>query len=357
MRNVCIAVNICTYKREESVSRILGKLEASLFFGEKTSACHGALYVFITDNAGEMTERESEHVRLKHNPRGNTGGSGGYQHGIGMIRESGIRFTHVVFMDDDVDFEIDCFYRLYDFLRTVDEENADRPVAGRMLRMDRPDVQYTAAERWNGGRIEHVGMNKSLQEIESGPEAEYNAGADYGGWWFCCFPWSFVKENDIMPFFLHCDDVEYGLRCGRPPVVLKDVQVWHEVPEDHRNPLICYYDTRNTLYVNEKYGLQPEPGQVLADWKAGISGYHVRREWDYEYFAIRGMYDFLKGKEWLYRIHPGRYHRRLQRAGGCRYKNAVFWRITKMRFQRKYGAELFRTQGCGPEKQTKNKKN
>ena len=38
----------------------------------------------------------------------------------------------------------------------------------------------------------------------------YDADADYGGWWFCCFPYVFVQENDVLPFFIHCDDVEYG---------------------------------------------------------------------------------------------------------------------------------------------------
>lgn len=337
MRNVCIAVNICTYKREECLKNILRKLQDSLFFEEKGDSVYAeALYLFITDNAGEMSEIESEYVRLEHNPKGNIGGSGGYQYGIEMIRKTGIDFTHVVFMDDDVEFEMDCFYRLYDFLRTVDDDNKDRPVAGRMIRMDNPAVQYTAAEIWNRGDIKHVGLNKSLYEIESEPAAIYNAGADYGGWWFCCFPWSFVKENDVMPFFLHCDDAEYGLRCQRPPIILKGVQVRHDTFEHHLTPVICYYDTRNPLYVNEKHGLQPDPGQILANWKAKISAYHLHREWDYEYYAIRGMYDFLRGTEWLYRIHPGKYHQKLQRVWINRYKNSIFWRLTEHRFKRKY---------------------
>ena len=338
MRKVCIAVNICTYKREESLRHILRKLQDSLFFDGNTESVYGGgLYLFITDNAGEMEEMQSRHIRLKHNPRGNTGGSGGYQYGIERMRSSGIEFTHVVFMDDDVDFEPDCFYRLFDFLLNARGEDLERPIAGRMLRTDQPDVQYTAAEIWNGGQIRHVGFNKKLWEIASEPEAEFHAGADYGGWWFSCYPWSFVRENDIMPFFLHCDDVEYGLRCGRPPIILKGVQVWHEVFEHRLTPLTVYYDTRNALYINDKYGLEPDSERVLADWKAKISAYHVRREWEYEYYAIRGMYDFLRGTEWLYRIHPGKYHQKLQKARISRYRNSVLWRAAEYQFRRKYG--------------------
>lgn len=75
------------------------------------------------------------------------------------LKKSGNRkgFTHVIFMDDDVAFDINEFFiccLIFSF--QVDEENRDRPVAGRMFCMDRPNIQYTAAEKWNGGNISHV---------------------------------------------------------------------------------------------------------------------------------------------------------------------------------------------------------
>lgn len=158
------------------------------------------LQVYIIDNACELEESDSEFIHLIHNPRGNVGGSGGYQYGIEVIRNAGKDFTNVVFMDDDVEFDISCFYKLFDFLQMVDKENADRPVAGRMFRMDNRQIQYTAAEIWNAGNIRHVGLNKSIEEIQKEPDVEWNSGAEYGGWWFCCFPYEFVRENDVLPF-------------------------------------------------------------------------------------------------------------------------------------------------------------
>ena len=110
MNKVCIAVNICTYKREKYIRRILECFQRSLFFdGEERTDYLGALYIYVIDNACELPETESEHIKLKHNPQGNTGGSGGYQYGIELIRSSALPFRHVVFMDDDVEFEISCF--------------------------------------------------------------------------------------------------------------------------------------------------------------------------------------------------------------------------------------------------------
>ncbi len=337
MNKVCIAVNICTYKREKYIRRILECFQKSLFFdGEERTDYLGALYIYVIDNACELPETESEHIKLKHNPQGNTGGSGGYQYGIELIRSSALPFTHVVFMDDDVEFEISCFYKLFDFLSRVDGENARRPVAGRMFRLDNRRIQSTAGEVWNSGKIVHIGQNKTAEEVEGEEEVNYASGAEYGGWWFCCFPYDFVKENDIMPFFIHCDDVEYGLRCGRSPVIIKGVQVWHETFEYRQTPIICYYDTRNTLFVNEKFRLNDNASNVLSDWKSRISFYHSRGKWDYEYYAIKGMGDYLKGVGWLTKIHPGKYHKKLQNAKISRYKNAIMWRTVECRFKKKY---------------------
>lgn len=337
MNKVCIAVNICTYKREKYITQTLEKLKCSLFFNKDIETDYfGSLYIYIVDNACELKKIESEHIQLRHNPKGNVGGSGGYQYGIELIRASSVDFSHVVFMDDDIEFDISCFYKLYDFLKSVDADNADRPIAGRMLRMDNRDIQYTAGEIWNAGNIEHVGFNKALCEVEQEPEINFNSGAEYGGWWFCCFPYEFVKENDIMPFFIHCDDVEYGLRCGRPPIIIKGVRVRHETFEHRQTPIMCYYDTRNPLFVNEKFHLSENASNVLADWKNKISLYHLEQKWDYEYYAIKGMIDFLKGMKWLTRIHPGKYHNKLQKAKISRYKNSIMWRTAEYKFKKIY---------------------
>lgn len=333
-------MNICTYKREESIRQILDKLKNSSFFDRGQQHTYfGALYIYIVDNACELEEVKSEYINLRHNPKGNTGGSGGFQYGLELIRASAVDFTHVVFMDDDVEFDISCFYKLYDFLRRVDSCNADRPVAGRMFRLDDRSVQYTAGEIWNAGKIAHVGFHKSMSEIEQEEEVNYEAGAEYGGWWFCCYPFSFVRENDIMPFFVHCDDVEYGLRCGRPPIIIKGVQVWHETFEHRQTPMMCYYDTRNPLFVNEKYQLADSASDVLLDWKKKISRYHLEQKWDYEYYAIKGMLDFLKGEKWLTGMHPGKYHNKLRKAKTGRYKNSILWRTAEYRFKRRYNTE------------------
>ena len=335
MRKINLALNICTYHRKEYVQTNISKLKASLFFSDSDSKYFGQMQVFIVDNASESPEFDNTFWHFRNNK--NTGGAGGFQRGLEEIRKCPADFSHVIFMDDDVEFEVESFYILYDFLCTVEEEYAQNPVAGRMFCSDHPNVQYTAGEIWNRGKIRHVEyMRHITPENYHYGRVNYDSGAEYGGWWFCCFPMSFVKNNDILPFFLHCDDVEYGLRCGKKPIIIEGVQVWHETFEKRLTPLIRYYDTRNPLYVNEIHNLAPHPLSILKEWKDRISDLHAQRNWLSEFYVILAMNDFLKGLDWLKSIDSEKYHKKLKRKRSCRLKNAIAWRLVERKFRNKY---------------------
>ena len=99
----------------------------------------------------------------------------------------------------------------------------------------------------------------------------YDADADYGGWWFCCFPYVFVQENDVLPFFIHCDDVEYGLRCGKKPIIIEGVQVWHETYDKRMTPLMQYYlQISVSASIFSKFGILISKFGILVS-KFGIS--------------------------------------------------------------------------------------
>lgn len=335
VREIIIALNICTYHRRQYIQKNLQKLMKSKFFDSAEKNYFSHLHIFVTDNGAELEQIENEFVYISHNV--NSGGAGGFQKGLEQIRASETQFTHVIFMDDDVEFEISSFYILYEFLQNMSDEYVNHPVAGRMFCMDKPDTQYTAAEVWNAGDIRHVEYMRQIAADNYTPgKVIYDSGADYGGWWFCCFPMSFARENDILPFFIHCDDVEYGLRCGKPPIIIEGVQVWHETFEKRMTPLILYYDTRNPLFVNKIHGLLSDSDLLFDEWKKKITLYHVKQDWLSEYYIIKAMSDFLKGLDWLKGIDSGKYHIRLSKMRSSRLKNAIAWRVVQYRYKRKH---------------------
>ena len=345
MKNINIAVNICTYHRNDFVEHNISKLLQSKFFDLTDRDYYGKLHIFVIDNGCELECHDGDFLHVFHNK--NTGGSGGFQRGIEEIRNSNIDFSYVIFMDDDVKFELDAFYILYDFLVSVPEQYELNPVAGRMFCLDKPDIQYTAAEIWNYGDLKHVEyMRKITPDDYCYGNVVYDSGADYGGWWFCCFPMSFVRTNDVLPFFIHCDDVEYGLRCGRAPIIIEGVHVWHETFDKRQTPIMLYYDTRNPLFVNAIHFPWLDSQAVLNKWHETITSYHVAGDFVSEYYVIRGMLDFLKGLKWLKHVDSERYHRRLLNMKGNKWKNAISWRVAEKWFKvkcRKVGTKSHRS--------------
>ena len=298
---------------------------------------YGKLRICVVDNASELKDEHLPFISLVHNK--NTGGSGGFARGIEELKgETGL--TYMVFMDDDVEFLPETFYRLYALLSCLSKEYEEYVVAGRMFRMDQRSIQYTAAEIWNGGQIDHVGFQKDMTKKENLTRLNDSTGAEYTGWWFGCFPMDFVRENMPLPFFIHCDDVEYGLRHGGTPIILNGIQVWHETYEYRQSPAMTYYDLRNSYFVNDLYGLWNDEEEPIEHWKKAITKEHLKEDYLNEYMLIQAFLDYTKGIRWLKKIDSGRYHKKLLVSKAGRIKTAVLWRIAEVSYRQKTKAQL-----------------
>ena len=261
-KKISLSLVICTYKRkkylEENLEKIRKDPELHKLFLEKR------FIVRVVDNAKELSDSYGKGIRVY--PNENTGGSGGFSRGMdeSVKEKEQYQTTHVILMDDDVKLRTESLHRLYALLSHIRPEYAQEPVTGRMFRLDRREIQYTAAEIWNGGGLRHIGWNQDMTRKGNLPSMNENEGAEYGGWWFACYPMEFVEKNRPLPFFLHCDDVEYGLRHGGTPIILNGIQVWHETYEYRQSPVMAYYDTRNALIVNAIYQQDLEKERIIS---------------------------------------------------------------------------------------------
>lgn len=313
-REVKISLVICTYKREKQLMRNIEKLSSSDFFRENSER-NGKLCIRVVDNASELKELKGlkgDNRYLYKNK--NTGGSGGFTRGILESQKDLKRFpaTHILLMDDDVELLPETFYRLYALLSFIKEEYLSEVIAGRMFYLDKRTVQYTASDIWNGGLIRHVGYRQDMSLKENLYEMNIEKG-EYSGWWFACFPMAFTIENLPIPFFLHCDDVEYGLRHGGEPIVLNGIQVWHETCEYRQSAVIYYYDIRNSAYTNTIIHYPRIKFHLMKSWFLGLLSNIRRRKWNWEYMKLLAIRDYCKGKEWLYQIDSEENHKRICR--------------------------------------------
>lgn len=330
-RDIVLGINICTYKRKMQLQKNIKTLLESSFF-EKSSYLYGKMQICIVDNASEWAPLNRPCFMLVHNP--NTGGTGGFTRGIQELRKIAdkIGLTHVVFMDDDVLFLPETFYRLYALLTYIKPDFREDVIAGRMFRLDQTNIQYTAAEKWNSGEILHVGYQKDMGDRDNLIEVNICDG-EYTGWWFGCFPMGFVRDNAPFPFFIHCDDVEYGLRHGGTPIILNGIQVWHETFEKRQTPIIAYYDSRNSMFVNMLHGSSPPIDKIIFDWKNCITKSHAAKDYVREYMQILALWHYLNGIRMLYKVNGEKLHCKLMKKRGHRIQNAIFWRICLFRIK------------------------
>ena len=157
-RDVHLGVAITTYNRMAYVAVNLARL--GRLFKEHPETAEDVSLI-IVDNAAnlELPIRGGMPVEIVKNP--NLGGAGGFARGLWEHRRRG-QATHVLFMDDDVAFEPEVIPRTVAFLRFV--KDAATCVAGSMMRMDQPSVQFEA-----GADLDPASA-QPLAGARSGPE-------------------------------------------------------------------------------------------------------------------------------------------------------------------------------------------
>ena len=324
LQEIKLSAVICTYHRRKQMEEMLKVLEQTDGIRSRW------LHIKVIDNASELENLYGNGIRVYHNS--NTGGSGGFTRGMEETVNDLSEFpaTHVLLMDDDISLLPETIHRLYSLLSYLRPEYQKEVVAGRMFRKDNPRIQYTAAEIWNRGNLRHIGYNHDMTVRRNLWSMNDNTGGEYGGWWLCCYPIEFVKKNRPLPFFLHCDDVEYGLRHGGTPIILNGIQVWHETYEHRQTPAVWYYDTRNPLIVNAIYSFHQEPAALLQEWQKKLNTKICQPT---KYMMIRAMWDFLKGPGWFLKIRTDRTGRKLKSAHTyvLRIGNILFRKGTETR--------------------------
>lgn len=254
IRPVKIALCTTTFRKEEFIVPNIERIKADVLGCDEPIAEN--FHMFVVDNgrtldAGALSD---DHVSIIPNP--NVGGAGGFARGMMAALDSAEGFTHVVLMDDDVRVSSESFKRTYSLLSLVNDEYAQACLNGAMLQAECPTMQFEDvgyARRIGGYHRVKVGMDiagqaglvrNELLDVEHVADARV-----YGAWWYCCIPMELVRNNGLpMPFFVRCDDVEYGVRLNAKYMVISGICVWHASFERRFSAAVgCYQYVRNML--------------------------------------------------------------------------------------------------------------
>lgn len=322
IRRVKLAVCICTYHREAYMLKNLEDLRKNMLRHENTAE----LEVFVADNGKTLRShiKPQEGIHIYENP--NLGGTAGFARCMLEVMNQNRQqagFTHILLMDDDVVIEWGSIVKTCALLSLVREQYKDAFIGGAMLRLDRRNIQTESGARWNHGKLLPLKKGYDLCREMDCVKNETEEHADYQAWWYCCFPAKLVREDNFpLPFFLHYDDVEWGLRNMKTLIRMNGICVWHEAFEEKYSQVTRYYDWRNRLICMALY----EKSIRRADLAVDMVKEYLREGFLYRYKGIHlyltGIRDFLRGADFFMNEDAESAHRRLleqtDTAGGWR---------------------------------------
>ena len=299
---VKLAIGICTFRREVAVTGNINCLLREII-NNPVSPLKDKLEIYIADNGQtlDIDTFDSDKVHILPNP--NLGGAGGFTRTMieSMFNDKTKEFTHVIFMDDDILLYPAIFVRTFYLLQMLKPEY-QKAILGASTFLDNyPTVQQEigAVYKVSGtyiGRANHKYFDMRNPDAVSSNEVINET--NYTGWWFACIPRSVATENNLpMPYFIHYDDVEYGLRnVKNRQLFINGICVWHPSP-DNKGPFwITYYNVRNRLITMFSYGLGKKSYIKYLVSITKVFLFHITR---YEYkraaLLLRALNDFLKG--------------------------------------------------------------
>ncbi len=304
--DVKLAADICTYKREEYVKRNLKVLRASILENER-SPVYRKLDVFVVDNGQTLPTDEIETDKILLFPNINAGGSGGFTRGILEIlkRKQDKGYTHMIFLDDDAVLMPDAFVRCYAILSYIKEEYKDCCVAGALIDEEVPYLQQESGAYYRNGQTIQAKASYDLRNRDTVVKNEEIEAVDYAGWWWACFPLTFVREDNLpLPFFIHFDDIEYSLRNNKEIIYLNGICVWHAAPQKHRGLSNSYYDIRNRLVTDALHDPGKSLGRIIRECVEEAAYNVLRYRYNVADMVLLAVEDFLKGPEEFTHIEP-----------------------------------------------------
>lgn len=242
--NIDVCIAICTYKRENYVLRNIKQL--NLYRPQYINR------VFVLDNGNTLnTNLSDDFIWIL--PNRNLGGSGGFTRGLIEAKRNG--FSHIILMDDDVEFHSETLSQMTTFVSLLKDDYKDSWISAGMIPLDKPWTQYELGADWDGNEaIVHkhdVDIRNRLAIIDNLD----NPNVGYAGWWTLLMPVSVTENGLPYPMFIKFDDVEYGMRNSQAVeiITMNGISVRHEAFDLKKNFILDYYNLRNRLIVNALY--------------------------------------------------------------------------------------------------------
>jgi GT2 family glycosyltransferase len=251
-----LAIVSCTFKREAYIANTIAKLEAFL---NENKALRDKMHFFVIDN-GKTLDAGTHYNYTEIIPNINAGGAGGFTRGMMEAVKSDAGYTRILLMDDDIDVLPESIFRTFQISNYLRDEYRDASISGAMMSIFAKHWLFEALAVQNEFWCRPVYANMDVFRI--GDVMKIDSIQDdlfsdekkkvHAAWWYNCFPVSCVEEKGLaLPFFIRCDDMEFGWRHqGKHIITMNGIGVWHEPFEWKTSQITRYfYGVRNAFII------------------------------------------------------------------------------------------------------------
>ena len=261
-------------------------------------------HMFVVDNGRTLDADALSDETVTVLPNPNAGGSGGFARGMMAATEVPGAYTHVLIMDDDVRIMPESLLRTYNLLALAQGRYRDAFINGAMLSLEDPTRQYEdvayVSEKATYRRVKPDFHVDQLADIVENERVDVEVPNAYGAWWYSCIPVSAIEKNGLpMPFFIWCDDVEFGMRNHPVYMTMNGIGVWHASFEGRFRPSVdAYQYQRNFLAMIALDDCASERMCVMR-LERDIRLYLRCLYYNAADLLLDGLEDYLKGPEYL----------------------------------------------------------
>jgi galactofuranosylgalactofuranosylrhamnosyl-N-acetylglucosaminyl-diphospho-decaprenol beta-1,5/1,6-galactofuranosyltransferase len=305
LRDVELALSTTTFKKESYIINNVNLVRQHILESEDDIASH--FHMYVIDNGRTLDAEGMSGDGVQVIPNDNVGGAGGFTRGMLTAMEQTPVATNVLLMDDDVAVSPESIKRTYNLLRLLKEEYRDAMISGAMLNFEIgedqwEDIGFMTPEGTFAPCKPSIRLTKFEDLIynETFTTTSTMRKSMYAAWWYCCIPIDVIKRNGLpLPFFVRCDDAEYGIRCKTPFITMNGLCIWHLSFHERYNAAVeRYQTTRNTMVAQGVCDMAPS-SDFMHELKNNIRLELKKFGYENAELCLDAFEDFLKGPEFI----------------------------------------------------------